>query len=162
MPTVVDGYWTLEGEGDVLRGVLEEVEFADYVRKDGSETRVPVLHIRAGEESAPYWAWHKVLQRKLRSLRPQLGEVVEITRGRERHKRDGTRYYEYGVRCPERSEPVGVDWNELARPLAGDDVLEDPGPERSEQRELEPASIIPDDVREAHRRAKQQDDDPPF
>jgi hypothetical protein len=103
-------FWEFDGEGDVLRGILEDVEWADWTYPDGREDRIPLAHIRTAEGTAPLWCWRTVLRKKLYAVNPQRGELLEITLGREVPKRDGTSYYLYRVRCPDRPDASRINW----------------------------------------------------
>jgi hypothetical protein len=60
MPKINDSqgepFWEFDGEGDVLRGVLEDGEIADWTHQDGREDRIPILTIRTAEGTARWWA----------------------------------------------------------------------------------------------------------
>jgi hypothetical protein len=172
---IVDDNWRFEGEGDVLRGRLEEVEFKDWVYDDGREDQIPLLTVTADGKTATLWAFHAVLRRKLERLAPQIGEEVEITVGRERQlkRRPGT-YYEYTARCPNRPVTNRVDWGRRAAvTIEGRQAPElGPGDGGSEvPADVDglarpPAPSVPDDVREAvaaHKTGQESSsDDIPF
>jgi hypothetical protein len=149
-------FWEFDGEGDVLRGVLVDHDFADWTYHDGREDRIPLAHIRTAEGTAPLWCWHAVLRKKLFALNPQHGKLVEIALGREVAKRDGTSYYLYKVSCPDRREPNQVNW---AAEAAGAAPQLPPGPVTEGELPVEgtardPVAPTPEQVHAAHREAK--------
>jgi hypothetical protein len=163
---IVDDSWRFEGEGDVLRGTLDEVEFKDWVYDDGREDEIPLLTITTPDgKAATLWAFHAVLRRKLERLAPQIGEEVEITVGRERQlkRRPGT-YYEYTARCPNRPVTNRVDWGRRAAvTIEGRRAPELPAGNDVDGQARE--APIPEEVRQAvaaHKAGGSSSDDVPF
>ena len=94
--------------GDEVEGRFLRLERGHT--RDGDERAIAILEVDGAERAI--WLHEKALRGQFRQLRPEVGETVNIEKGREkRESGSGFRYWPFRVTAPERPA-AGLDWSE--------------------------------------------------
>jgi hypothetical protein len=106
------------GPGQTVEGRFRRLEHGR--KKDGSRQLIAVLEIDGDERAL--WLHEKALRGRFAEVRPEPGELVRVSKAREKKLGgNGFNYWPIKVTAPER-EPETVDWND---PLFASDDEDD-------------------------------------